>query len=52
MSDLEYRAVKAERAKDELATALVICAMAAGYSIGSWEGFLVFVLFAAIALNA
>ena len=52
MSDMEYRAVKAERAKDEVATALFICAIVAGYSIGGWEGFLVFLLFAAIAGNA
>ena len=52
MSEMEFRAVKAEQAKDELATALFICAIVAGYSIGGWEGFLVFLLFAAIAGNA
>lgn len=52
MSETEFRAVKAERAKDELATALFICAAVAGYSIGGWEGFLVFLLFAAVAGNA
>jgi len=52
MTDLEFRAVKAEQAKDELAIALWICAMVAGYSIGGWQGFLVFLVFAAIASNA
>lgn len=52
MNDAEYRAMMAERAKGELATALFICAVIAGYSIGGWEGFLVFLLFAAIAGNA
>lgn len=52
MSEIEFRAVRAEQAKDELALALWICAMVAGWSIGGWEGFLVFLLFAAIASNA
>ena len=52
MSDLELKVVMAERAKHELATALFICAAVAGYSIGGWEGFLVFLLFAAVASNA
>jgi hypothetical protein len=52
MSDLELRAIKAERAKHEVATALYICAAVAGYSIGGWQGFLVFLLFAAVASNA
>lgn len=52
MNDMEYRAVKAEREKHELATALFICAIVAGYSIGGWQGFLVFLLFACIASNA
>ena len=52
MSETEFRAVKAEQAKDELATALFVCAGIAGWSIGGWEGFLVFLLFAAIASNA
>lgn len=52
MNDMELKAMKAERAKDAMATALFICAMVAGYSIGGWEGFLVFLLFACIASNA
>jgi len=52
MTDMELRAIMAERAKHELATALFICATVAGYSIGGWEGFLVFLLFAAVASNA
>lgn len=52
MSETEFRAVKAEQAKDELALALYICAAVAGWAIGGWEGFLVFLLFAAIAGNA
>ncbi len=48
----EIRAMKAERAKGELAVALYVCAAIAGYSIGGWQGFLVFLLFAAIASNA
>ena len=52
MSDLELKVMKAQRSKDEMATALFICAIVAGYSIGGWEGFLVFLLFAAIAGNA
>ena len=50
--DWEYRALKAERAKNELALALYICAAIAGWSIGGWQGFGVFVLFAAVAGSA
>lgn len=49
--DWEMKARMAERAKDELATALFVCAGIAGWSIGGWEGFLVFLLFGAIAAN-
>ena len=52
MNDAEYRANKAERDKDELAVVLFVCAAVAGYAIGGWEGFLVFLLFACIASNA
>lgn len=52
MSDLELKVMKAERARDEMATALFICAIVAGYSVGGWQGFLVFLLFAAVASNA
>lgn len=52
MNDMELKARNAERTKDEVATALFICAIVAGYSIGGWEGFLVFLLFACIASNA
>ena len=50
--DWEVRAIRAERAKQELATALYVCAAVAGWSIGDWKGFAVFVVFAAIAGSA
>jgi hypothetical protein len=52
MSDWELKALKAETAKKELGTALYICAAVAGWAIGGWSGFGVFVLFAAIAGSA
>lgn len=52
MTDWEMKALKAETAKHELATALYICAAIAGWSIGGWQGAGVFVLFAAIAGSA
>jgi hypothetical protein len=50
--DWELRALKAETAKHEMATALYICAAIAGWAIGGWAGFGVFILFAAIAGSA
>jgi hypothetical protein len=50
--DWEFKARMAERAKHELATALFVCAAVAGWAVEGWEGFLVFLLFAAIASNA
>jgi len=50
--DWEERAKQAEEAKDFLAMALWICAAIAGWFIGGWSGFLVFLLFAGIAGNA
>lgn len=52
MTELELKLMHAERGKHDLAMALFVCAGIAGWSIGGWEGFLVFVLFAAIASNA
>jgi hypothetical protein len=52
MTELELRLMHAERVKHELATALFVCAAIAGWFIGGWQGFLVFLLFAAIAANA
>jgi hypothetical protein len=49
--DWEMKARAAETAKNDLAMALFICAIVAGWAIGGWEGFLVFLLFAAIASN-
>jgi len=52
MTELELKLMHAERVKHDLAMALFICAGVAGWAIGGWEGFLVFVLFGAIAANA
>lgn len=47
--DWEMRCKMAEQAKHDLAMSLVACAIVAGWAIGGWWGFGVFVLFAAIA---
>lgn len=47
--DWEMRAMQAEQAKSEMATALFVCAVVAGWSIGGWPGFLVFLVFAGVA---
>jgi len=52
MTDLEVKLMHAERVKNDLAMVLFMCAIVAGWAIGGWEGFLVFLLFAAIAVNA
>jgi hypothetical protein len=52
MTDLEVKLMHAERVKHDLAMVLFMCAIVAGWAIGGWEGFLVFLLFAAIAVNA
>jgi|688.fasta_scaffold02404_13 hypothetical protein len=52
MTELELQLLNAKRDKHDLAMALFVCAGIAGWSIGGWQGFLVFLLFAAIAGNA
>lgn len=47
--DWELRATRAERAAESLAGALVVCAAIAGWSIGGWWGFGVFLAFAFVA---
>ena len=46
--DWQMRAMQAEQAKNEMATALFVCAVVAGWAIGGWWGFGVFLIFALI----
>lgn len=46
--DWESRCRRAEAAKKEVQTALVLCAAVAGWAIGGWLGLLVFAGFVAV----